>query len=118
MRFNSDNSNSVREHPAPSGALRRARARPHPPPSRSQGAPSTIRCIKTTHAARSKVAGSGVREHPAPSGALRLLCESASQFHFIHRQGAPSTIRCIKTSIVTRLRERRMSGSTQHHQVH
>ena len=158
----------VREHPAPSGALRRPRpprypphrgpVREHPAPSgalrrlslstrrascwsqgapstirciktlsheiqqrqqqQRQGAPSTIRCIKTTHAARSKVAGSGVREHPAPSGALRLLCESASQFHFIHRQGAPSTIRCIKTSIVTRLRERRMSGSTQHHQVH
>ena len=62
----------VREHPAPSGALR------HPLLScpeafvhHGQGAPSTIRCIKTRSAMKLKV---------LPKG-----------------QGAPSTIRCIKT---------------------
>ena len=84
-----------------------------------QGAPSTIRCIKT---------------HPFPSSSARC-----------HRQGAPSTIRCIKTRTSRGMRRRGCcpvrehpapsgalrrgpcevrrevveggSGNTQHHQV-
>ena len=62
-------------HPAPSGALRPA-SRPSrcPQVAVCQGAPSTIRCIKTA-------VGVGIRRPGA------------------RRQGAPSTIRCIKTRI-------------------
>ena len=58
-----------------------------------QGAPSTIRCIKTSAASSVLVASQRVREHPAPSGALRLE-ESTTP------------------------RDASRSGSTQHHQVH
>ena len=64
---------SVREHPAPSGALRHQKRRCQPRSPQN------------------------VREHPAPSGALRLaagLCGGGAEFVC---QGAPSTIRCIKT---------------------
>ena len=63
----------VRERPAPSGALKRARAVvPHRPHRPRQGAPSTIRCIKTPARQRSRRSRQWtVREHPAPSGALR-----------------------------------------------
>ena len=63
----------VREHPAPSGALRRGRS------------------------ARLRTPAGRVREHPAPSGALRHLFEFDSEVCHFSRQGAPSTIRCIKT---------------------
>ena len=84
---------SVREHPAPSGALRprereQLRLRVH-----SQGAPSTIRCIETVRPAPGELARWQVREHPAPSGALRRI-----------RAGGASPLGL-------------MSGSTQHHQV-
>ena len=108
----------VREHPAPSGALRhkddacatsiRSAVREHPAPSGAlrhdihnivgvnscgQGAPSTIRCIETHLRRGVGRRPSVVREHPAPSGALRP-CLSTFQ------------VRCER------------SGSTQHHQVH
>ena len=136
----------VREHPAPPGALRRRirghvhvvgpHVREHPAPPGAlrlrnevgrdlrgdvgQGAPSTIRCIKTPEPP----------EPPTGTGP---------------RQGAPSTIRCIKTrdhsEVMTNMRVVRehlapsgalrphslsagiawgntRSGSTQHHQVH
>ena len=90
----------VREHPAPSGALRRRRrtltfhdfdgsVREHPAPSGAlrpggvgerrggtvrQGAPSTIRCIETVERLyREGQPLHPVREHPAPSGALRRV---------------------------------------------
>ena len=113
----------VREHPAPSGALRptkrrigdrlRHHVREHPAPSgalrhivvhvgnreRSQGAPSTIRCIKTSGAMYVSMGlPNAVREHPAPSGALRLSEEDHRAMALELCQGAPSTIRCIKTS--------------------
>ena len=90
-------SSLVREHPAPSGALRQHRlhrarrgrqgqgapstircieTRLCPPSSRvrpgRQGAPSTIRCIETRQSGFSRSPSHRVREHPAPSGALRL----------------------------------------------
>ena len=61
-----------------------------------QGAPSTIRCIKTAPGAeRTTIVFYIVREHPAPSGALRLAAEGVLQ------AGGQQE-----------------SGSTQHHQVH
>ena len=63
----------VREHPAPSGALRHGTDPVHE---------------------RSK---EFVREHPAPSGALRPESVVVAQRRRKTRQGAPSTIRCIKT---------------------
>ena len=90
----------VREHPAPSGALRPCAARPLAGSTSGQGAPSTIRCIKTpTRSARTVLLV--VREHPAPSGALRR-CTSAHIAISVPRQGAPSTIRCIKTASARR----------------
>ena len=91
--------NAVREHPAPSGALRLAHSSPHwarryrP----GQGAPSTIRCIKTTSWQALQRAASVVREHPAPRGALRPTTRRPTMRLRITRQGAPSTIRCIET---------------------
>ena len=114
----------VREHPAPSGALRPghrssrmrnrlARGQGAPSTIRciktgqpqaesdelllGQGAPSTIRCIKTKSCAATGHRGSPVREHPAPSGALRRDFCSGWPYRVIEGQGAPSTIRCIKT---------------------
>ena len=110
----------VREHPAPSGALR-------------HGKNATV----VNHSL-------GVREHPAPSGALRPCNLTLTHVNRTHRQGAPSTIRCIETirsrpesRTVPRVREHPApsgalrqgldtahnavvigSGSTQHHQVH
>ena len=110
----------VREHPAPSGALRLVlRLRqlrpdesqgapsttrcimtptrgPPRPRRRSQGAPSTTRCIKTLCARCWGGCASSVREHPAPSGALRRQIWSRVGVP-VQSQGAPSTIRCIKT---------------------
>ena len=88
-------SGRVREHPAPSGALRRVvliprgvrrdpRVREHPAPS---GA------LRPRTQARDCDDGARVREHPAPSGALRRI-----------RAGGASPLGL-------------MSGSTQHHQV-
>ena len=63
---------SVREHPAPSGALRPEHADVGVELASSQGAPSTIRCIKTPSPWRPRRWPMWwVREHPAPSGALR-----------------------------------------------
>ena len=110
----------VREHPAPSGALRPRTASRSISATRSQGAPSTIRCIKTpSDEAPQCQAPAHVREHPAPSGALRQNSLTVCEISF-SSQGAPSTIRCIKTGPQggARLRRRPASGSTQHHQVH
>ena len=135
----------VREHPAPSGALRlklvfvknrpNVLVREHPAPSGALrqgdgplwgGAP----CF--------------VREHPAPSGALRPLPRAASAMMATSQgapssircietgpsatrtrappgcQGAPSTMRCIKTGFAEGCErdDGDESGSTQHHQVH
>ena len=109
----------VRERPAPSGALRPSRAtsalsrgpdvRERPAPSGAlrhsvhvfgcacaarQGAPSTIRCIKTSTGPGSPYYRSPVREHSAPSGALRRARSTRWW-----GAGSPA------------------SGSTQHHQV-
>ena len=132
---------SVREHPAPSGALRQPDRADIPGVDQPrQGAPSTIRCIKTGEYPRSPCFLFPVREHPPPPGAFRpehadVGVELASS------QGATNTIRCIKTgagkegfekvrehpapsgalrrssSAATRLLYT-LSGSTQHHQVH
>ena len=117
----------VREHPAPSGALRHNVFRPErvggnnrqgaPSTIRCiktdggkwrvlahdyrQGAPSTIRCIKTGGAPASPPCARPVREHPAPSGALRPKTRSHT-LQPVPRQGAPSTIRCIKTPRLAR----------------
>ena len=112
------------EHPAPSGALRPghrssrmrnrlARGQGAPSTIRciktgqpqaesdelllGQGAPSTIRCIKTKSCAATGHRGSPVREHPAPSGALRPGPSVDKVALAKQCQGAPSTIRCIKT---------------------
>ena len=63
----------------------------------SQGAPSTIRCIKTDEDDLLFESELSVREHPAPSGALRPLGSDSPGFA-VTGQGAPSTTRCIKTS--------------------
>ena len=87
----------VREHPAPSGALRPSgREMPSMSTRFCQGAPSTIRCIKTPKSTENwgESAKPPVREHPAPSGALRRI---SGRFVLLRR---------------------RKSGSTQHHQVH
>ena len=87
----------VREHPAPSGALRPA-LRALGVPRARQGAPSTIRCIKTRPpTSRGCPGSSAVREHPAPSGALRQVVVDSLRLFALTRQGAPSTTRCIKT---------------------
>ena len=62
---------NVREHPAPSGALRHSTRILDITSESGQGAPSTIRCIKTWPSSCTGSPGSSVREHPAPSGALR-----------------------------------------------
>ena len=84
----------VREHPAPSGALRQLDVAPLVSVAAGQGVPSTIRCIETLAPSRPHDRRPPVREHPAPSGALR------------HRLGACARPRPFP------------SGSTQHHQVH
>ena len=92
----------VREHPAPSGALR-----PRPPTSRtllrgSQGAPSTIRCIETSRTSPGTRTRRRVREHPAPSGALRQIVGELLGIIDSGSQGAPSTIRCIEAPLRVR----------------
>ena len=89
----------VREHPAPSGALRpeTTTAQTRSATSR-QGAPSTIRCIKTKIIVGDWYdAHFRVREQPAPSGALRPGVTARVDELNAERQGAPSTIRCIET---------------------
>ena len=134
----------VREHPAPSGALRPLTTGTLNSLIASQGAPSTIRCIKTDVLFAIKGFNNGqgapstirciktavfrpgptrerpVREHPAPSGALRRADYSQIEMRIMARQGAPSTIRCIKTTVIDRTTAEQLarSGSTQHHQVH
>ena len=61
----------VREHPAPSGALRPDHLVHVAPATCGQGAPSTIRCIKTAHGRLDDLPDVPVREPPAPPGALR-----------------------------------------------
>ena len=87
----------VREHPAPSGALRPRPLRAGPLLSSHQGAPSTIRCIETGNSPGWRRSTARVREHPAPLGALRQPSGALRVQRDVHRQGAPSTIRCIKT---------------------
>ena len=92
-------SRSVREHPAPSGALRReaevvlqllrGEVREHPAPSGALRRGGDTPC---------DVVDLAVREHPAPSGALRHLLLAFERGVAVLGQGAPSTIRCIKTS--------------------
>ena len=74
-----------------------------------QGAPSTIRCIKTYVFGFPPFALILVREHPAPSGALRHVERIERQKHHFG-QGAPSTIRCIKTRLGSRDRPLRLLG--------
>ena len=110
----------VREHPAPSGALRPLITRLLDWLSQNcQGAPSTIRCIETRGVEAISGPADSVREHPAPSGALRLQEAELLPFQFAVREhpapsgalrhGFPHTLpRPTYTA----------SGSTQHHQVH
>ena len=81
--FFSQPQNKVREHPAPSGALRRL----------------------GDHVLHEAVL---VREHPAPSGALRLVLR-LRQLRPDESQGAPSTTRCIMTPTRGPPRPRRRS---------
>ena len=84
--------------------------------SRGQGAPSTIRCIKTSgqHVAIRDM--EPVREHPAPLGALRRHEPDGETVDDSIGQGAPSTIRCIKTSVMDVVSPYTVqSGSAQHH---
>ena len=111
---------SVREHPAPSGALRRQIWSRVGVPVQSQGAPSTIRCIKTVcsslqigHPARP------VREHPAPSGALRRehalrgpLPEDLVREH----PAPPGALRRGHVPVQDNVARPEL-GDTQHHQV-
>ena len=58
---------------------------------RGQGAPSTIRCIKTAWS-ETLHCGFNVREHPAPSGALRRFLPVLHRWlrHFVREHPAPS----------------------------
>ena len=133
----------VREHPAPSGALRPVVGEAEAVWGECQGAPSAFRCIKTRRRRSMPSGGIRVREHPAPSGALRPRLPVPGRGVVAQRQGAPGTIRCIETGSVDgfgvdrddvrehpapsgalrRARDGdrgflRESGSTQHHRVH
>ena len=135
---------TVREHPAPSGALRPVPGDPAFRARFRQGAPSTIRCIKTPDVGTVPTDANGVREHPAPSGALRPSPgRIGGRTPCVREHPAPSgALRPCKSiffpsSFIQPVREhpapsgalrrrrfdrqvklRRRSGSTQHHQVH
>ena len=90
-------------------------------PTASQGASSTIRCIKTTSWRRpTSPTHDPAREHPAPPGALRLGDEEheLGVGVDVREQPAPSgALRRLPASDLAALVDGR-SGSTQHHQVH
>ena len=103
----------VREHPAPLGALRQGKRTPDEVKTQSQGAPRTVRCIKTDMV---KITTQEVivREHPAPLGALRHGDEFPKDAANCG-QGAPRTARCIKTRASSRWPGGSgRSGSTPH----
>ena len=80
----------VREHPAPSGALRRPVAEHDDVLDEAgQGAPSTIRCIETETAFTVSLMRT-VREHPAPSGALRPPTRVRDRYHIFSVRGHPA----------------------------
>ena len=111
----------VREHPAPSGALRQVKKivislwKFH-----GQGAPSTIRCIKTTSTDSTTPSTPRVREHPAPSGTLRQRLEGELETRavLVREHPAPSGALRLDNIFSDMISNRLLSGSTQHHQVH
>ncbi|ERH28485.1 hypothetical protein HMPREF1550_02085 [Actinomyces sp. oral taxon 877 str. F0543] len=86
----------VREHPAPSGALRR-----------------DLSVKRFNHAIHL------VREHPAPSGALRQAGRDLARdrIELVREHPAPSGALRPPVQIITD-HDVDTSGSTQHHQVH
>ena len=135
----------VREHPAPSGALRPVRrsnpslhhrcvVREHPAPSGAlrpmttaslrylrsacQGAPSTIRCIETFSGSFTSSMLETSQGAPSTIRCIETTYCNLFKRKFVGR-GAPSTIRCIKTGTPLASRTATTgSGSAQHHQVH
>mgnify|MGYP001642002472 FL=1 len=106
----------VREHPAPSGALKRARAVvPHRPHRPRQGAPSTIRCIKTRRRPCTRRFPCRVREPPAPSGAFMTLLHRSRSWSSIQVPsrycGGASCGRAVSTPPVPFRREVRTQGT-------
>ena len=113
-------------------------------PITSQGAPSTIRCIKTSTTTRRNALNMSCQGAPSTIRCIKTMVISYGWFtcwgqgapstirciktraiearegRQMLRQGAPSTIRCIKTLRALRFFGLRLilSGSTQHHQVH
>ena len=107
---------AVREHPAPSGALKRARAVvPHRPHRPRQGAPSTIRCIKTRRRPCTRRFPCRVREPPAPSGAFMTLLHRSRSWSSIQVPsrycGGASCGRAVSTPPVPFRREVRTQGT-------
>ena len=87
---------ALREHPAPSGALRPLEQLECLVVDRGGRETSAIRCIETTRpSCMSPNPVRPVREHPAPSGALRHARMLRVDRCGVPRQGASSTIRCI-----------------------
>ena len=102
-------SQRVRKHRAPKGALRLRCCTSFPAwELNRQKAPSAKRCIKTDSAASTSRQTHPVRKHRAPKGALRPpgLAQVLAQDP---RQKAPSAKRCIKTRrCVASVRETRV----------
>ena len=104
---------SVREHHAPVGALRRRGARLQGPGGKCQGAPRTCRCIETPDSVWMKEVSCSVREHHAPVGALRPGRVDPGE-RLSGGQGAPRTCRCIETPPAEAL-SRGRRGVREHH---
>ena len=85
-----------------------------------QGAPSTIRCIKTEDEHEHRALPSYGQGAPSTIRCIKTWTPGSASLRQSRRQGAPSTIRCIKTAHL--INEANLlvpqSGSTQHHQVH
>ena len=109
----------VREHPAPSGALRRCEVGAEFVAGPRQGAPSTIRCIKTADVVHFEVPS--LLRQGAPSTIRCIKTHGSKELGLIGKDmsgSTQSTIRCIKTGKHSRSVQRsKSSGSTQHHQV-
>ena len=98
IRRRSRSTTSVREHPAPSGALRHSPNSSGNVNASSQGAPSTIRCIKTCPYFSNAREPSTRQGAPSTIRCIKTPLRRRVGGHpRARRQGAPSTIRCIKT---------------------
>ena len=88
----------VREHPAPSGALRCRRIHLADLLGDSrQGAPSTIRCIKTPVSEDERFVVTHGQGAPSTIRCIKTRAPPRPARKTSSCQGAPSTIRCIKT---------------------